>query len=75
MAAVINTFTGLPSVASSSLSQAGTFLIVTAMAAIGLNTNIKKLLSNGPKPIVLGLCCWFAVAAVSLAVQIALNIW
>jgi uncharacterized integral membrane protein (TIGR00698 family) len=75
VAAVINTFTGLPSVASSSLSQVGTFLIVTAMAAIGLNTNIKKLLSNGPKPIVLGLCCWFAVAAVSLVVQIALNIW
>jgi uncharacterized integral membrane protein (TIGR00698 family) len=75
VAAVINTFACMPTVASGLLTQAGTFLIVTAMVAIGLNTNIKKLRSNGYKPILLGLCCWFAVAAVSLAVQITMNIW
>jgi uncharacterized integral membrane protein (TIGR00698 family) len=75
IAAVINTFLCLPPVVSGTLTQIGTFLIVTAMAAIGLNNNIKKLLRNGYKPILLGLSCWFTVTAVSLTVQIAMNIW
>jgi uncharacterized membrane protein YadS len=44
-------------------------MIIMAMMAIGLNTNVKSLLANGFKPILLGLCCWFAVAGVSLFVQ------
>lgn len=67
--AIINTFAGLPEMASHNLVIAGKFLIVMAMAAIGLNTDLKKLVTNGLRPIFLGLCCWFAVAAVSLAVQ------
>jgi len=39
------------------------------MAAIGARTKIKDLVSGGWRPILLGLCCWFAVAAVSLGVQ------
>jgi uncharacterized integral membrane protein (TIGR00698 family) len=69
LAAVVNTFAGLPGWVSNDLSTLGKFMIVMAMSAIGLNTNIKKLLSNGIKPIFLGLCCWFAVAAVSVVVQ------
>ncbi len=75
LAAFINTFTGLSPVTFGLLPQIGTFMITTAMVAIGLNTNLKSLVSNGPKPIFLGLCCWFAVAAVSLVVQILMNIW
>jgi len=69
IAALINTFTGLPAEASSALTEAGKFLIVMALAAIGLNTNIKKLISNGSRPILLGASCWVAVAVVSLIVQ------
>lgn len=69
LAAVVNTFTGIPGWFSKDLAAVGKFFIVMAMAAIGLNTNFKKLLSNGIKPIILGLSCWFAVAAVSLIVQ------
>jgi uncharacterized integral membrane protein (TIGR00698 family) len=72
VAAVVNTFILHPAGLgwlSSNLTKAGKFMIVMAMSAIGLSTNIKKLLSNGIKPIVLGLCCWFAVAVVSLLVQ------
>jgi len=54
---------------SAFLVQAGKFLIVMAMAAIGLNTNLKKLLTQSTKPLLLGLCCWTAVAGVSLLVQ------
>lgn len=67
--AVLNTFLPIPTEVSATLVQIGKFMIIMAMTAIGLNTNIKRLLTNGLKPILLGLCCWFAVAAVSLIVQ------
>ena len=73
-AALLNTFAGIPAQVSSFLTEAGKFVIVMAMGAIGLNTNIKKLVSNGIRPILLGVACWFAVAAVSLAVQKAAGI-
>jgi len=73
-AAVINTFSGMPAWASHDLAGVGTFMIIMAMAAIGLSTNLKSLLSNGFKPIFLGLCCWIAVAVISLIVQGFLSI-
>ena len=69
LTAVLNTFLPIPASVSETLVQIGKFMIVMAMTAIGLNTNLKKLLTNGLKPICLGLCCWFVVAAVSLIVQ------
>lgn len=74
-ASIVNTFAGIPAQASHLLVEIGKFMITMAMAAIGLNTNIMKLVRNGLKPIFLGLCCWFAVAATSLAVQTMINIW
>ncbi len=67
--AILNTFLPIPDGVSETLVQIGKFMIVMAMTAIGLNTNLKKLLTNGLKPICLGLCCWFVVAVVSLVVQ------
>lgn len=69
LTALINTFLPIPEAVSSTLVQIGKFMIVMAMTAIGLNTNLKKLLTNGLKPICLGLCCWFVVAVMSLLVQ------
>ncbi len=51
------------------------FLIVMAMAAIGLNSNIVKLIRTGGKPILLGACCWAGITAVSLAMQKVLGLW
>lgn len=51
------------------------FFIVMAMAAIGLNTDIVKLVKSGGKPILMGFTCWVAIAAVSLAMQHFLGIW
>lgn len=45
------------------------FLIVMAMAAIGMNTNIVKLVKSGAKPIFLGFCCWVSITGVSLLLQ------
>lgn len=51
------------------------FLIVLAMGAIGLNTDIVKLVRTGGKPLLMGAACWVCIAAVSLAVQRVLGIW
>lgn len=67
--AVLNTFLPIPENITSFLGQLGKFMIVMAMSAIGLNTHLKKLLANGIKPIVLGICCWASVSVVSLVVQ------
>ncbi len=45
------------------------FFIVLAMAAIGLNTDIVKLIKTGGKPLVMGFCCWIGIASVSLLLQ------
>lgn len=51
------------------------FFIVLAMAAIGLNTNLIKLIKSGGKPLLLGLCCWIGITCVSLVMQNFLGIW
>lgn len=57
------------------LKQLSKFFIVMAMGAIGLNTNIVKLIKSGGKPILLGFTCWVAIAAVSLVMQNLLGIF
>lgn len=74
MAAILNSVL-IPGQLSQHLVTAGKFLIVMAMAAIGLNTHLVKLLKHGLKPIVLGTCCWMAVAGVSLMVQYWTGLW
>lgn len=51
------------------------FFIAMAMTAIGLNTNIVKLIKKGGKPILLGFCCWVMISIVSIAVQILTGIY
>ncbi|BDE07457.1 hypothetical protein WPS_27330 [Vulcanimicrobium alpinum] len=46
-----------------------TFLIATALAAIGVNTELRRLLRAGPRPLALGFFLWVAVALSSLAIQ------
>lgn len=53
----------------SSLKQLSKFFIIMAMTAIGLNTNIKKLLRSGTKPLLLGLCCWITIILASIGLQ------
>jgi len=70
---IINTFLDIPVQVSHELVETGKFMITMAMAAIGLNTNLKKLIRNGFKPIFLGLCCWLAVASTSIIVQLVMK--
>ncbi len=57
------------------LKQLSKFFIVMAMAAIGLNSNMIKLIKTGGKPILLGACCWVGITVVSLLMQHVLGIW
>ena len=75
LASVITTVLPIPGALTAFLKEASKFFIVMAMAAIGLNTDIVKLVKSGAKPIFMGLCCWIAIAAVSLLVQHLLGIW
>jgi uncharacterized integral membrane protein (TIGR00698 family) len=69
LAALINSFGLLPQPVPHALAQCGKFMIVMAMAAIGLSTDVRKLVTGGWRPILLGSACWVAVAVVSLIVQ------
>ncbi|MCD7793209.1 MAG: putative sulfate exporter family transporter, partial [Oscillospiraceae bacterium] len=66
---------GVPAAFFSPFKTASKVLIVMAMTAIGLNTDLKKIIKTGKSPILMGLCCWAAIAAVSLIMQRALGIW
>jgi uncharacterized integral membrane protein (TIGR00698 family) len=57
------------------LKELSKFFIIMAMAAIGLNTDIVKLVKSGGKPITLGFTCWIAITVVSLLLQKFLGIW
>ncbi|MGP1458985.1 MAG: YeiH family protein [Treponema sp.] len=57
------------------LKTASKFLIVTAMAAVGLNSDIVKLVKTGGKPLFLGAACWIAITAVSLVMQRFMGLW
>ena len=57
------------------LKELSKFLIIMAMGAIGLNTDLVKLVRTGGRPILMGACCWAAIAAVSLGMQHVLGIW
>ncbi|MDM8302786.1 YeiH family protein [Collinsella tanakaei] len=75
LASVITTVFALPTDVTAPIKELSKFFIIMAMAAIGFNTNIVKLVRTGGKPILMGLACWIAIACVSLGMQHALGIW
>lgn len=66
---------GVDSGIFSPVKELSKFFIVLAMAAIGLNTDIIKLIKTGGKPIVMGFCCWAGITAVSLIMQHWMGLW
>lgn len=78
LASVITTVAvqmGTPIEVFAPIKELSKFFIVLAMAAIGLNTDIVKLIKTGGKPIIMGLCCWIGITAVSLVLQHVMGIW
>lgn len=75
LASVITTVFALPAEVTAPIKELSKFFIIMAMAAIGFNTDIVKLVRTGGKPILMGACCWVAIAVVSLGMQHVLGIW
>ena len=69
------TSAGMTASAFQPFKELSKFFIIMAMGAIGLNTDLVKLVRTGGKPIFMGLCCWLAITAVSLGMQHVLGIW
>jgi uncharacterized membrane protein YadS len=74
LASIITTVFDLSPMFTDNTKELSKFFIIMAMAAIGLNTNIVKLVKTGSKPIFMGFSCWVAIAAISLAMQYVLRI-
>ena len=71
----VATSAGVSSEVFQPFKELSKFFIIMAMGAIGLNTDLIKLIRTGGKPIFMGACCWVAIAAVSLGMQHVLGIW
>lgn len=69
VASLLNTIGIFPASSIPYINTIGKFMIVMALTAIGLNSDFKKMLKTGVKPIILGLIVWFVVAVVSIIVQ------
>lgn len=68
-ASLLNTLGLFGKSGASHFASAGKFLIVMALTAVGLNSDLRKLLKTGVKPLFLGLILWLVVSSVSIAVQ------
>lgn len=65
----VSTMAGLDAAYFQPFKELSKFFIILAMAAIGLNTDIVKLVKSGGKPIFMGACCWVGIAGASLIMQ------
>ncbi len=66
---LLNTQSVISTAAAWGLSEAGKFLIVVALSAVGLSSDFKDMRKTGFKPIFLGLLVWLCVAASSIGIQ------
>jgi uncharacterized membrane protein YadS len=69
VAAAANSAGLVPAASHAALGHVSLFLITTALAAIGLSTNLRELRRAGIRPVVLGLLLWITVATTSLLLQ------
>lgn len=68
LAAALNSLLALPPAVHVLAGQAALFLIIVALAGVGLSADFKKMRETGPAPLVLGLLLWALIALSSLAI-------
>ncbi len=64
---VINSFGIIPDAARAVTTPATTFLLAVALAAMGLETDLRKLRATGLRPFALGAASWLLVSGLALA--------
>lgn len=72
--AIINSFEIIPATLSSIAKSISQFLMVSALAAIGLNTSFNEMKKSGPKPMIHGFIISALVVIVALLVEIYMGI-
>lgn len=72
--AVINSFGVIPQVVSSGMKDVSKFLMVSALAAIGLNTSFKDMKKSGFAPMLHGFIISALVVGVAIAVEYFMGI-
>ncbi|WP_371025000.1 YeiH family protein [Luteibacter sp. RCC_6_2] len=75
VASAIRTAGVIPEAALPVIHFAAECLIIVALTAIGLSADLRRMASTGPRPILLGLGVWAAVALTSLLVQHLIGRW
>lgn len=73
VASAVRTAGLIPVAIQPSIHLLAEFLIIVALTAIGLSANLRKMVSSGARPILLGLGVWIAVAVSSLLVQLVIG--
>jgi len=73
VASGIRTVGLVPAAIQPALHMLAEFMIIVALTAIGLSANLRKMISSGARPILLGLGVWVAVSVSSLAVQLVIG--
>ncbi|MET1028510.1 MAG: YeiH family protein [Dongiaceae bacterium] len=63
---VVNSLITMPPAMKSGIVMATTFLLSMALAAMGLETDIRKLRAKGLRPLLLGAASWIFIAGFSL---------
>lgn len=72
--AIINSFGIIPAAASSTMKEVSKFLMVSALAAIGLNTSFKDMKKSGFAPMLHGFIISALVVVVAIAVEYFMGI-
>ena len=74
MLSVVNSFGVIPAAVSASAKDISKFLMVAALAAIGLNTSYKEMKKSGIAPMLHGFVISLLVVIVAIAVEWAIGI-
>jgi len=63
---LLNSAVAIPANVSSDIAMVTAFLLATALAAMGLETDIRKLRLKGLRPLILGAVAWIFIVSVAL---------
>ncbi|MGH2514450.1 MAG: putative sulfate exporter family transporter [Ktedonobacterales bacterium] len=69
VASALNTLGAFRILGTQTLPALGQFLIVVALADVGLSADLRAMVRTGFRPILLGLLGWIALASISLLLQ------
>ncbi|MDO4792776.1 MAG: YeiH family protein [Filifactor alocis] len=70
LASILTGFLPLPKELLSKIKYLSKFMITMAMAAIGLNTDLVKLVKTGGNAILVGFVCWVCITLTSIGMQV-----